>query len=108
MPKRPQKIEIEKYHTDLLLRFDQAVTKNDPNFLGTALIQQHARGLRDYDKETESAKSLPDTANSCCWQAGFAPFEQPRLHNLPLAISGRTCCSSGISGKLHGHLPFPS
>jgi hypothetical protein len=38
MPKRPQKIEIEKYHTDLLLRFDQAVTKNDPNFLGTALI----------------------------------------------------------------------
>jgi hypothetical protein len=38
MPKRPQKIEIEKEHPDLLLLGSQAVTTKCPNFLGTALI----------------------------------------------------------------------
>jgi hypothetical protein len=37
MPKRPQKIEIEKEHPDLLLLGSQAVTTKCPNFLGTAL-----------------------------------------------------------------------
>ncbi len=42
MPKRPPKIEIEKCHTDLLLQLNQAVTKNCPDFLGTALALQAA------------------------------------------------------------------
>jgi hypothetical protein len=57
MPKRPQKIEIEKYHTDLLLRFDQAVTKNDPNFLGTALLRK---------QEFTVLQCRPPSANSLC------------------------------------------
>ena len=38
MPKRPQKIEIEKEHPDLLRSLIQAVKTKCPNFLGTALM----------------------------------------------------------------------
>jgi hypothetical protein len=37
-PKEQQKIEIEKTHTDPLLSFNQAVTADRSDFLGTALI----------------------------------------------------------------------
>src|SRR5205823_4348351 len=37
-PKEKQKIEIEKTHGDPLLSFNQAVTVDCPDFLGTALI----------------------------------------------------------------------
>src|SRR5436853_3959746 len=38
-PKEKQKIEIEKTHGDPLLSFNQAVTVDCSDFLGTALIQ---------------------------------------------------------------------
>ena len=37
-PKKKQKIEIEKTHRDPLLSFNQAVTGDCSDFLGTALI----------------------------------------------------------------------
>jgi hypothetical protein len=37
-PKQRQKIEIEKTHRDPLLSFNQAVTVDCSDFLGTALI----------------------------------------------------------------------
>jgi len=37
-PKQRQKIEIEKTHRDPLLSFNQAVTVDWSDFLGTALI----------------------------------------------------------------------
>jgi hypothetical protein len=37
-PKEKQKTEIEKTHRDPLLSFNQAVTADRPDFLGTALI----------------------------------------------------------------------
>jgi hypothetical protein len=38
-PKEKQKIEIEKTHRDPLLSFNQAVTVDCSDFLGTALIE---------------------------------------------------------------------
>jgi hypothetical protein len=38
-PKETQKIEIEKTHRDPLLSFNQAVTVDGANFLGTALTE---------------------------------------------------------------------
>jgi hypothetical protein len=37
-PKEKQKIEIEKSHRDPLLSFNQAVTVDCSDFLGTALV----------------------------------------------------------------------
>jgi hypothetical protein len=39
-PKENEKIEIEKSHRDPLLSFNQAVTVDCSDFLGTALILQ--------------------------------------------------------------------
>jgi hypothetical protein len=41
-PKEKQKIEIEKTHGDPLLSFNQAVTVDCSDFLGTALISPHS------------------------------------------------------------------
>jgi len=38
-PKEKQKIEIEKSHRDPLLSFNQAVTVDCSDFLGTALVR---------------------------------------------------------------------
>jgi hypothetical protein len=44
-PKQRQKIEIEKTHRDPLLSFNQAVTVDCYDFLGTALIYKDACSL---------------------------------------------------------------
>jgi hypothetical protein len=40
-PKEKEKIEIEKTHRDPLLSFNQAVTVDCSDFLGTALTPNH-------------------------------------------------------------------
>jgi hypothetical protein len=44
-PKEKQKIEIEKSHRDPLLSFNQAVTVDCSDFLGTALTQKYQSGM---------------------------------------------------------------
>ena len=44
-PKEKQKIEIEKTHRDPLLSFNQAVTVNCSDFLGTALKEDQKTQL---------------------------------------------------------------
>jgi hypothetical protein len=55
-PKERQKIEIEKTHRDPLLSFNQAVTVDCSDFLGTALIQDRQKPRKTWiDQNTLGA-----------------------------------------------------
>jgi hypothetical protein len=57
-PKEKQTIEIEKTHRDPLLSFNQAVTANCSDFLGTALTNStKTRAFRDLFKAGQNGKS---------------------------------------------------
>jgi hypothetical protein len=43
LPKERQNVEIEKTHGDPLHSFNQAVTQNCSDFLGTAVVEQFNR-----------------------------------------------------------------
>jgi hypothetical protein len=49
-PKEKQKIEIEKSHRDPLLSFNQAVTVDCSDFLGTALTWNKGLLAHDFPK----------------------------------------------------------
>jgi hypothetical protein len=59
-PKQRQKIEIEKTHRDPLLSFNQEVTVDRSDFLGTALILNNR--ARDTAGERQK-KHLPSVPN---------------------------------------------
>ena len=68
-PKQRQKIEIEKTHRDPLLSFNQAVTVDCSDFLGTALISDISdagiRTKRHSPGKPAIAQKLP-----CAFAAG--------------------------------------
>jgi hypothetical protein len=61
-PKEKQKIEIEKTHRDPLLSFNQAVTVDCSDFLGTALTRKRkaAARLRLPEFFLEGKDSIPE------------------------------------------------
>src|SRR5260370_25794091 len=85
-PKQRQKIEIEKTHRDPLLSFNQAVTVDCSDFLGTALISNYsylsatigltrmARRAGKYAARTPTANNAPTTHAIVIGSFGETPY----------------------------------
>ena len=84
VPKEKQKIEIEKTQRDPLLSFNQAVTANCSDFLGTALFS---------DSDQAGQKGHLDIASLaapifCRGSTGTAGELPPPLRSIRLPLSG--------------------
>jgi len=73
-PKEKQKIEIEKSHRDPLLSFNQAVTVDCSDFLGTALVT----GKRYLCTETDTLRYWSHSRTRRWQSVGFRDKRQLR------------------------------
>jgi hypothetical protein len=63
-PKEKQKIEIEKTHRDPLPSFNQAVTVDCLDFLGTALIPHNEYWMELLEPEAALRRQIPYVAEA--------------------------------------------
>ena len=77
-PKEKQKIEIEKTHGDPLLSFNQAVTADCSDFLGTALHVDDKSGAGGL-----LPGEIPGILNICVCDREPSPAVQSTLMPLP-------------------------